>query len=213
LSQRTRDRTTGAAARSQPEPQTKAPDATDAADARPTSSRGRTTTRAATPPSPTRQPRARRSAAAGAAGEPPPAHPLDPDAIARTLRAVADALERDPALARQVAHAAAPPLASADHADASPPPGASRARARPFQPRLVVGTAPALGPGVPDPFALRAQLGADGLQTALADLRLGTLRAIVREHRLDPAGRVMRQNDAERLRALILEATAAAAPR
>jgi hypothetical protein len=71
-----------------------------------------------------------------------------------------------------------------------------------------VGTPPALGPGIPDPFALRERLGPAGLQATLADLRLGTLRAIVREHKLDPSGRIARQNDAERLRALILEATA-----
>jgi hypothetical protein len=87
---------------------------------------------------------------------------------------------------------------------AAPPPALPR-----FQPRLVVGTPPTLGPGIPDPFALRQRLGEAGLRAALADLRLGTLRAIVREHRLDPSGRIARQNDADRLRTLILEAAAA----
>jgi hypothetical protein len=64
-----------------------------------------------------------------------------------------------------------------------------------------------LGPGVPDPFALRERLGEDGLREALADLRLGTLRAIVREHRLDPEGTLAGQNDDAKFRALILRAT------
>jgi hypothetical protein len=78
---------------------------------------------------------------------------------------------------------------------------------RNFQPRLVTGSAPELGTGIPDPFALRLRLGHHGLQTVLSDLRLGTLRAIVREYRMDPTGRVSRQNDADRLRLLILDAT------
>jgi hypothetical protein len=66
----------------------------------------------------------------------------------------------------------------------------------------------ALGPGILDPFALRRRLGADGLVAALAELRLGGLRAIIREHRLDPRGRTTHVNDADRLRTVILEATA-----
>ena len=73
-------------------------------------------------------------------------------------------------------------------------------------PRLITGTSPDLGTGVPDPFALYRRLGAGGLRAALDDLRLGTLRAIVREYTLDPAGRLSGQNDAERLRAAILDA-------
>jgi hypothetical protein len=61
---------------------------------------------------------------------------------------------------------------------------------------------------VPNPFALRERLGEAGLRAALDDLRLGTLRAIVREHQLDPTGKLKGMNDAGKLRALILATTA-----
>ena len=80
-------------------------------------------------------------------------------------------------------------------------------RPRGFRPRLVTGAPPELGQGIPDPFALRKRLGKDGLRNALAELRLGSLRAIVREHHLDPDGKVSKLNDAGKLRALILAAT------
>jgi hypothetical protein len=72
--------------------------------------------------------------------------------------------------------------------------------------RLVPGTDANLGTGIPDPFALYARLGRDGLREALADLRLGTLRAIIREHHLDPAGALSGVNEAGKLRAAILKA-------
>ncbi len=198
MSQRTRGRTTGAATHNQPEPGT------------------------AASPLPAHGEGVGRGPTTAADAE----HPLDPEAIARTLRALADALERDPALARRVAAGAGSTARTeAAPADAALPApavhrrapdltdrpaerGARKSGSRAFQPRLVVGTPPALGPGIPDPFVIRQRLGLAGLQATLADLRLGTLRAIVREHRLDPSGRLARQNDAERLRALILEATA-----
>jgi len=77
---------------------------------------------------------------------------------------------------------------------------------RTFHPRIVTGTPPELGAGVPDPFALAERLGEAGLRAALAELRLGSLRAIIREHRLDPAGRLVGQNDAAKFRAVIVEA-------
>jgi len=77
---------------------------------------------------------------------------------------------------------------------------------RTFHPRIVTGTPPELGAGVPDPFALAERLGEAGLRVALAELRLGSLRAIIREHRLDPAGRLVGQNDAAKFRAVIVEA-------
>jgi hypothetical protein len=154
---------------------------------------------------------------------PAPSLPLAPEALARTLRAVAAEIERDPALARRVAAALATPQDQPDQPDAlAPTPAASRTdkrdaatresqpkrAARAFTPRLITGASPALGPGVPDPFALHARLGIDGLRAALDELRLGSLRAIAREHGLDPDGKVSRQNDPARLRALILAAVA-----
>jgi len=160
---------------------------------------------------------------------------LAPDALARALRAVANELERDPALAQRVTDAmtgsATPPMAPT--APVSPMAGEHTTSpdgyafdedtshtahtahttagkphtARAFRPRLVTGAPPELGTGIPDPFALRKRLGKDGLRAALAELRLGSLRAIVREYALDPGGKVGKLNDAEKLRALILAAT------
>lgn len=150
-----------------------------------------------------------------------PAQLMAPETLARTLRAVAAELERDPALARRVA-AAVDQSASggksgkagkggsivsiADADDAPVAKAAKVAKAKPFVPRLITGTSPELGTGVPDPFALYRRLGENGLRNALAELRLGTLRAILREYTLDPGGRLSGQNDAERLRAVILDA-------
>lgn len=144
----------------------------------------------------------------------PDAHPLAPSAIARTLRAVADALERDPALARRVAADAGlggdgAPAEGEAHEASVPRDSATTRRPRTFRPRIVTGPDAALGPGIPDPYALRAARGEVGLRAVLEELRLGTLRAIIRAHHLDPSGRLARQNDAARLRALIVEATAA----
>ena len=83
---------------------------------------------------------------------------------------------------------------------------AKSAKSKPFVPRLITGTSPELGTGVPDPFTLYRRLGEEGLRAALGELRLGTLRAIVREYTLDPGGRLSGQNDAERMRAAILDA-------
>ncbi len=155
---------------------------------------------------------------------------LAPETLARTLRAVAAELERDPALARRVAAAVdssagsrdtvksgkdarggrsrtAADLSHEDDVPVAPSPKVAKVtKPRPFVPRLITGTSPELGTGVPDPFALYRRLGADGLRAALDDLRLGTLRAIVREYTLDPSGRLGGLNDAERLRVAILDA-------
>jgi hypothetical protein len=148
---------------------------------------------------PRRKPDALNSAAA----------PLTPDEFARALRAIAGELERDPDLARRVSeamHADAAgvspgsPIAHDTEAPAKKP-------AQPFRPRVIEGARPDLGPGVPDPFALRARLGEAGLAAALDELRLGSLRAIVREYHLDPTGKALNGSDAERLRRLVLRAT------
>ena len=146
---------------------------------------------------------------------------LAPETLARTLRAVAAELERDPALARRVADAITTPPASAgipqaggDGAGAATGVGGMalddqpklRSVNRNFRPKLVTGASPDLGAGIPDPFALISKRGEDGLRLALEGLRLGSLRAIVREHGLDPKGVLAQQNDAEKLRAAILRA-------
>lgn len=146
--------------------------------------------------------------------EPAPATPssLAPEELARALRAVASELERDPALAARVAAAMSPappanpepkPVAIAEDEQAARP----KRGGKTFRPRIITGAAPELGMGIPDPFALRARLGERGLRAALNELRLGTLRAIVREHKLDPKGRLNGLNDEQKLRELILAAT------
>lgn len=159
--------------------------------------------------------------------------PMSAETLARTLRAVAAELERDPALARRVASAVSAstdgesvvPFGGRPDTPAERPdridtpadtntyepaaPKAPKRASRAFTPRLVTGAGPELGTGIPDPFALRDRLGRDGLRAALDELRLGTLRAIVREHRLDPSGKLVRQGDAAKLREAILAAVAA----
>jgi hypothetical protein len=143
------------------------------------------------------------------------AETLTLEELARALRAMATELERDPALARRVAGAIRAPVAAtppetastaSDATDERSSHSARRARTS-FKPRLVSGAAPVLGTGIPDPFVLREQLGEEGLRDTLADLRLGTLRAIVREYKLDPVGKLAGQNDDAKYRALILRAT------
>lgn len=149
--------------------------------------------------------------------------PLSPEALARALRAVAMELERDPALAQRVAQAVSETPAAPAPSEATRQP-TRRAKSqrepvaepapptigRSFHPTIVTGIDEALGPGVPDPFALRQRLGEDGLREALASLRLGSLRAIIRQHKLDATGALSKLNDAEKLRAHILTATQAA---
>ncbi|HEV2460430.1 MAG TPA: hypothetical protein VGS80_18910 [Ktedonobacterales bacterium] len=182
MSQRTRARTTGAAPHSPPKPSAPAKES-PAQDATPN-----------------------------------PVLPIQPEALARTLRAVADEIERDPDLAHRLSAALAPsaptvgaprdrPSAATDDADsADQGTQAQRTVNATFRPRLITGASPDLGPGIPDPFALRQRLGAAGLRAALDELRLGSLRAIVREHSLDPSGKLTKQNDAAKLRAAIVQA-------
>jgi hypothetical protein len=212
VSQRTRARTTGAAAkltnRAEPAEQPQQSDDLTAAErgggeqpiaaATDAPRRGK---RAVAPSAPPSSP----------SGSPAASLPLQPEALARALRAVATELDRDPALAQRVAQAindtpasaALPAPSQAASANEPAPPTIGRS----FRPSIVTGVAETLGPGVPDPFALRERLGEPGLREALASLRLGSLRAIVRQHKLDPAGGLSKLNDAEKLRAHILAAT------
>lgn len=142
---------------------------------------------------------------------------MSPDALARALRAVAAELERDPALARRVASAMGGASDGEWKTRLAPSQAAAVAEAvtveepvatvgRTFHPSIVTGVTPDLGAGVPDPFALRKRLGMEGLREALESLRLGSLRAIVREYKLDPSGRLSKLNDAAKLRERIVQA-------
>ena len=85
---------------------------------------------------------------------------LSPETLARTLRAVAAELERNPDLARRISGAVvtsastAPPVAPVERATTV---------SHTFRPRLVAGASPDLGPGIPDPFLLWTQRGEKGL--------------------------------------------------
>jgi hypothetical protein len=132
---------------------------------------------------------------------------LTPDEFARALRAIAGELERDPQLARRVTEAMRAETAAPAPAAATDARSPAKRPPRAF-PRVIEGARPDLGPGILDPFALRARLGEMGLAAALDELRIGSLRAIVREYKLDPTGKALKETDAERLRRLILRATA-----
>jgi hypothetical protein len=150
-----------------------------------------------------------RPAAKKRASKKPDQQALTPDEFARVLRAIAGELERDPQLARRVTEsmrAETPAPVNEPVVSESEP--ATKKPARTFRPRVIEGARPDLGPGIPDPFALRARLGEMGLAAALDELRIGSLRAIVREYKLDPTGKALKETDAERLRKLILRATA-----
>ena len=150
-----------------------------------------------------------RPAAKKRATKKPEQQSLTPDEFARALRAIAGELERDPQLAKRVTEAMRAETPAPANGPAAPKAESTAKKpARAFRPRVIEGARPDLGPGIPDPFALRARLGETGLAAALDELRIGSLRAIVREHKLDPTGRALKETDAERLRKLILRATA-----
>lgn len=189
--------------------------------ARTTGAATRKPRREPSPPAPRPVERAENEEAVQPAAEQAPAvTAFAPETLARTLRAVAAELERDPALARRVADAvtlphdaARPAIAgennpapTADVGDSGEAEPKLRRVNRTFRPKLVTGASADLGVGIPDPFALYRRLGEEGLRAALEELRLGTLRAIAREHGLDPKGTLATQNDAEKLRSAILKA-------
>ncbi len=176
----------------------------------------------------------------------------------RWLRALADAVERDPALAERVRteavtgaqadqaneqgrkheghedshethetgafqpegvrHSAPGGLAPggcAEHTLSSPdsitPTLRHTRRSSRYGPPSVSGRAVELGTGVPDPFALYAAAGEDGLRRALETLRVGSLRAIIRAHGLDPQGKLSASATEKRLIAVIVTAAKRAA--
>lgn len=174
--------------------------------------------------------------------------------LVRWLRALADAVERDPALAARIAAEMAPPpdpspsddgagerVGLADRAGATEPELAPPAippdnlegdrvalaqpiftvrhsrRTTKYGAPTVAGRAPELGAGVPDPFAIVSATGEEGLQRALATLRTGSLRAIIRTHQLDPKGKLPPNATDQRMITVILtavkKATAPAKPK
>lgn len=76
-----------------------------------------------------------------------------------------------------------------------------------YGPPSVSGRPPELGTGIPDPFAIFARDGAEGLRSALETLRIGSLRAIIRAHNLDPQGKLSASATEKRLITAIVSAT------
>lgn len=129
----------------------------------------------------------------------------DVAAVSAWLRALAARAEADPSFATQMLAAlresglagaltADTPTARAPRRGARTPRGAAR-------PAVPASEAQAL----PDPFALYRSQGAGGLRAALDGLDLASLRAIVRERRLDPARISARWTTRERVITLIEE--------
>jgi len=108
-------------------------------------------------------------------------------ALVETLRAVASQIEANSALAAQLLAGPAKKSESGETAQTISHPA-----------REVV--APPL-----DPFAVLRQSGAQGLHEALASVDIGSLKAIVRAHRLDPARISARWTTPERIIELIVE--------
>lgn len=126
--------------------------------------------------------------------------------VSAWLRALAERAEADPAFAAQLLAAAQQSgLAEAGQPSAPAPTkkgargrGSARAAATP------AGAADEPQP-TPDPFAIYRTQGEAGLRAALDELPLPTLRAIVRERRLDPARISARWTTRERVIALIVD--------
>ncbi|MFI5278600.1 MAG: hypothetical protein ACHQ1E_15100, partial [Ktedonobacterales bacterium] len=121
------------------------------------------------------------------------------------LRALAKRAESDAAFAAQMLDAARESgLSSAlDSAAIQQPP---QAAARPSTRSRKAAPAPPAGAAASlDPFAVYRTQGVEGLRAALDALDLPTLRAIVRERRLDPARISARWTARERVISLIVD--------
>lgn len=127
----------------------------------------------------------------------------EPGALAAFLRDLADRAERDPALAAHLREA----LGMSGLLDAAGHPrhsAESDGKRAPASGRRATRTTRADADGVPDPFVVLREHGEVGLRTALEELDLAALRAIVRSHRLDPARISARWTARERVIGLIV---------
>lgn len=122
------------------------------------------------------------------------------------LRALAKRAESDAAFAAQMLDAARESgLTGAldGAAPQSPPQPAAQPATR--RRKVAPATPPAPVAPAPDPFAVYRTQGVEGLRAALDALELPTLRAIVRERRLDPARISARWTARERVISLIVD--------
>jgi hypothetical protein len=126
--------------------------------------------------------------------------------VSAWLRALAARAEADPSFATQMLAALresglAGALTSETPAASAPRPRGARTPRGAARPAAPTSEAQAL----PDPFALYRSQGVGGLRAALDALDLASLRAIVRERRLDPARISARWTTRERVITLIEE--------
>jgi hypothetical protein len=75
-----------------------------------------------------------------------------------------------------------------------------------YGPPTISGLSRNLGTGTPDPLALLAKNGEDGLRSILETVRAGTLRAIIRDYELDPEHTLPNQATEKRMITFILAA-------
>jgi hypothetical protein len=118
------------------------------------------------------------------------------------LRALAKRAESDAAFAAQMLDAARESGLTSALSDAAPLPAAPRPATRS---RKSTSATPAPTAPAPDPFAVYRAQGVEGLRAALDALDLPTLRAIVRDRRLDPARISARWTARERVISLIVD--------
>lgn len=116
------------------------------------------------------------------------------------LRALAKRAESDAAFAAQMLDAARESGLTGALGDAAPQPPAPHPSTRSHKSAPAAPATPA-----PDPFAIFRAQGVEGLRAALGALDLPTLRAIVRERRLDPARISARWTARERVISLIVD--------
>lgn len=116
------------------------------------------------------------------------------------LRALAKRAESDAAFAAQMLDAARESGLTGALGDVTSQPTAPRPSTRSRKSAPAAPATPA-----PDPFAIFRAQGVEGLRAALGALDLSTLRAIVRERRLDPARISARWTARERVISLIVD--------
>ncbi len=145
------------------------------------------------------------------------------ETLPKLLRAVADEMDGDPALAARIAQRLQPELAPLMAIGSSektnqllhnaidgtiqetPTAGLRHGRrsSRYGAPTVPGASAPA---GAIDPFKILQERGAEALQNALDTLRAGALRALIRKFEMDPSAKLSARANEARLREWIVSA-------
>jgi hypothetical protein len=128
---------------------------------------------------------------------------VEAGAVGAFLRALAARAEANVALAEQIAAALRESgLLPDDKAERTRETRTEKVRGRKSDTETAKNFSPE---AAPDPFVVLRERGEAGLRAALEGMELGTLRHIVRAHRLDPARISARWTTRERVVALIVE--------